>query len=308
MSGLNNYDEVLHGKETSIVGRKRELEMLLATLIAGEHILLEGAPGTSKSTLLRFVTAQLNVPFYQIEGSADLTPSKLIGTFNPNLVLEQGFKTDFFEKGPLSEAMEEGGILYIDELNRAAPDATNTLIRAMEEGEIIIPRFGTIQAMDSFRVVAAMNPFDDTGVTRISRALFDRLCRIKMNYQDTSEEISIVATQVKDAPEAIITIGAQIAKATRFDDRLRQGASVRGAIDFAKIAPTLALIRGDYNVTTLIDAALTAFTGKIWLENPNNSEEEIIMQIVETVLSKLPKELFKELNLDLENKKKMKRT
>ncbi|MCY3413037.1 MAG: MoxR family ATPase [Candidatus Heimdallarchaeota archaeon] len=304
MDSIDQVGDIL--TDTPIVGRKRELEMLLATLMSGEHILLEGAPGTSKSTLLRFITSALKVPFYQIEGSADLTPSKLIGTFNPNLVLEKGFKQEFFEKGPLSEAMENGGILYIDELNRAAPDATNTLIRAMEEQELIIPRFGRVEAKQGFRVVAAMNPFDDTGVTRISRALFDRLCRIKMDYQSLEEEIAIVKDEIDDVPESIITMGARIARATRFDDRLRQGASVRGAIDFAKIAPTLALIRGAYTVESLLDAAQTAFSGKIWLENPNQSEEEIVMQIVETVLSSSGN-ILKELNMDLDQKK-MKRT
>ncbi|MHA2251084.1 MAG: AAA family ATPase [Candidatus Kariarchaeaceae archaeon] len=99
---------------------------------------LRGASGTSQSTLLRYVTEQLKLPLYHIEGSADLSPSQLIGTFNPNLVLEQGFKPEFLEPGPLFRSMDEGGILYIEELYRAAPDATSALIRAMDEGKIII--------------------------------------------------------------------------------------------------------------------------------------------------------------------------
>jgi len=274
--------------------------------MAGKHVLLEGGPGTSKSTLLQFVTSQLQLPLFQVEGSADLTPSKLIGTFNPSLVLEQGFKPEFFEPGPLFRAMEEGGILYIDELNRAAPDATNALIRAVEDGEIVIPRFGKVVARPSFRVVAAMNPFDDTGVTRISRALFDRMCRLKMEYQNLEEETQIVKTEVPEAPQAIIGIGTRIARATRYDDRLRQGASVRGAIDFARIAPSLALVREGYETETIFDAALTAFTGKIWLDTPGISAEDIILDIIQNVLRELDDGFFESLNEDL--KKKMKRT
>ena len=305
LSEGDSYYRVLDVSSTSIVGRKRELEILISVLVAGKHVLLEGAPGTTKSTLLQFLTSQLQLPLYQIEGSADLTPSKLIGTFNPSLVLEKGFKPEYFEPGPLFHAMEEGGILYIDELNRAAPDATNALIRAMEEREIVVPRYGKIMAKPSFRVVAAMNPYDDTGVTRISRALFDRMCRLKMDYQNLEEEAQIVTTNVPEAPQSIVRIGTRIARATRYDDRLRQGASVRGAIDFAQIAPSLALIRGSYGTKTIIDSELSAFTGKIWLDSPGFSAEDIIVEIVQNVLRELEDGLFDSLNEDL--KKKMKR-
>ena len=303
MSNPNAFSRILDHKPQEIIGREKKLQILISILLSGEHVLLEGAPGTSKSTLLRYITDKLNLPLYQIEGSADLTPSKLIGSFNPKLVIEQGFKPEYFELGPLSKAMQEGGILYLEELNRAAPDATNALIRSMEEGEIVIPRYGTIKAHKSFRVVTAMNPFDDTGVTRISRALFDRLCRIKMDYQSIEEEVDIIKVAGNGAPESIVEIGARIARATRFDDRLRQGSSVRGAINFTSIAPTLALIRGGYTTETILDAALAAFTAKIWLENPNHSEEEIILEIVEKVLRNLDQTFFKQLNLDLKKKK-----
>ena len=302
--GRESFSKILDEKPASLVGRQKELEVLIAVLLSGEHILLEGPPGTSKSTLLRYVTDKLHLPLFQIEGSADLTPAKLIGTFNPNLVLEDGFKPEFFEPGPLFKAMQEGGVFYIDELNRAAPDATNALIRSIEEAELVIPRYGTVKAQSSFRVVAAMNPFDDTGVTRISRALFDRLCRIKMQYQTLEEETEIVRHNMKsERPNAIIEIGTKIARATRFDDRLRQGSSVRGAIDFTNIAPNLAIIRGGYSSQTLLDAALAAFTGKIWLENPNLEEENIILELVEQVLRGLDQSFFDELNMDLDKKK-----
>lgn len=299
----DDVQRLLDDKPPELVGRKRELEILLAVLSSGEHILLEGPPGTSKSTLLRYVASELNVPLYQIEGSADLTPSKLIGTFNPNLVLEQGFRSEFFEPGPLFKSMQEGGILYIDELNRAAPDATNSLIRAMEESELQIPRYGQVQAKEGFRVIAAMNPYDDQGVTRISRALFDRLCRIKMDYQSLEEELDIVHSAVNDeVHQSLMEIGTKIARATRFDDRLRQGSSVRGAIDFSNIVPKLAQLRGGYTSDTIIDAALAAFTGKVWLENPNLSEEEIILEIVEQVLRQVDLSFFNDLNEDLKKK------
>ena len=297
----DNFSKILDNQQ-ALVGRKRELEVLISVLMSGQHILLEGAPGTSKSTILRYITSKLDLPLFQVEGSADLTPSKLIGTYNPSLVLEKGFKSEFFEKGPLFCALEEGGILYIDEFNRASPDATNTLIRAMEESEIVIPRYGTIKASDSFRVVAAMNPYDDTGVSRLSRALFDRLCRIRMDYQSAEEEKEIVFSQIKDTPPVLVDMGVKICRATRFDDRLRQGSSVRGAIDFVKIAMSLAAIRGQYDGMVILDAANAAFSGKIWIENPMNTAEEIILEIVETVLQSIESDTFSLLSDDLKKK------
>ncbi|MCC6005317.1 MAG: AAA family ATPase, partial [Thermofilum sp.] len=66
-----------------LVGREREARAVLAALAAGRNVLLQGPPGTSKSTLLRAIAEEAGVPFFLVEGSADLTPQKLIGTFNP---------------------------------------------------------------------------------------------------------------------------------------------------------------------------------------------------------------------------------
>lgn len=66
-----------------MVGRSHELDLVLAAVAAGRDVLLEGAPGTSKSTLLRAITAEWDVPLLFVEGNADLTPSRLIGHHNP---------------------------------------------------------------------------------------------------------------------------------------------------------------------------------------------------------------------------------
>jgi MoxR-like ATPase len=68
---------------THLVGRERELTHTLAAVAAGRDLILEGPPGTSKSTLLRGITAEWGIPLFFIEGNADLTPSKLIGHHNP---------------------------------------------------------------------------------------------------------------------------------------------------------------------------------------------------------------------------------
>lgn len=79
------YDRVA----AHLVGRERELTLVLAAVAAGRDIILEGPPGTSKSTLLRAITAEWSIPLVFVEGNADLTPSKLIGHHNPARVLRE---------------------------------------------------------------------------------------------------------------------------------------------------------------------------------------------------------------------------
>ena len=74
-----------------VVGRRRELEVLVAALAADRHVLLEGPPGTGKSTILREVAAAAGTGFVFVEGNAELTPARLAGQFDPSRVLEDGY-------------------------------------------------------------------------------------------------------------------------------------------------------------------------------------------------------------------------
>ena len=88
-----------------VVGRRRELEVLVAALSADRHVLLEGPPGTGKSTILREVAAAAGTGFVFVEGNAELTPARLAGQFDPSRVLEDGYTSDVFVDGPLVEAL-----------------------------------------------------------------------------------------------------------------------------------------------------------------------------------------------------------
>ena len=166
---------------------------MLAAVAAGRDIVLEGPPGTSKSTLLRAITAEWGIPLVFVEGNADLTPAKLVGHHNPARVLREDYSPDNFVDGPLVEAMREGGFLYIEEFNRAPEDTLNTLLTAMAERQIAVPRAGTVTARPTFRVIASMNPYDNVGTTRLSTSVHDRLCRLAITYQDAAAERGIVA-------------------------------------------------------------------------------------------------------------------
>ena len=231
--------------QAMVVGRERELSLVLAAVAAGRDILLEGPPGTSKSTLLRAITAEWGIPLVFVEGNADLTPAKLVGHHNPARVLREDYSPENFVDGPLIEAMRAGGFLYIEEFNRAPEDTLNTLLTAMAERRVAVPRVGEVIARDTFRVIASMNPYDNIGTTRLSTSVHDRLCRLAVDYQDAAAERGIVALRaplagIKPALyERLVADAVAVTRATRTHDAIRQGASVRGAIDLTLVAGQL---------------------------------------------------------------------
>ncbi len=233
-----------------VVGRERELDLVLAAVAAGRDVLLEGPPGTSKSTLLRAITAEWGIPLVLVEGNADLTPAKLVGHHNPARVLREDYSPDNFVDGPLVEAMRHGGFLYIEEFNRAPEDTINTLLTAMAERRIAVPRVGEVTASGTFRVIASMNPYDNIGTTRLSTSVHDRLCRLAVTYQDAAAERGIVALRAPQFDQALaglkpagyerlVADAVAVTRATRVHEDIRQGSSVRGAIDLTLVAGQL---------------------------------------------------------------------
>ena len=274
-----------------IVGRRREVEAIVAALAAGKNILLEGPPGTSKSTILRIISKKCGRPFYLVEGSSDLTPQKLIGIFDPAKVLSEGFKPECFDPGPLTLAMEKGGILYIEEFNRLPEEVANVLITAAEERELNIARYGVVRANPLFRIICAMNPYDDVGTRQVSRALLDRFIRLKMDYQSREEEIEIVRKRTKVNQYKLIELAVDIARETRLHPAIKMGASVRGAIDMVLILKEMKALKGELSVKDVETAALMSFTSKIWLKDLSLTPEDVIKDILKKVLLGKPSSL-----------------
>jgi MoxR-like ATPase len=274
-----------------VVGRDRELELLSAALDCGAHVLLEGPPGTGKSTLLRTVAGAQHVDFVLVEGNAELTPGRLVGHFDPAQVLSQGYRPEVFVDGPLLEAMRTGALLYVEEVNRVPEETLNVLLTVMSEQEVNVPRLGRVHAAPGFRLVAAMNPFDAVGTARISSALYDRSCRITLGYQSPEDERDIVAQQAPEVPDGWRRQVVELVRRTREHPDVRIGSSVRGALDTVRIAAALAA-RRDGDVTrwrTGLDAALVALSGRIRLqESTSRSAEDIITELYTAVFGAEP--------------------
>ena len=275
-----------------VVGRERELDLVLAAVAAGRDILLEGPPGTSKTTILAAITTEWGIPLVFVEGNADLTPAKLVGHHNPARVLKEDYSADNFTDGPLLAAMKSGGFLYLEELNRAPDDTLNTLLTAMADRRITVPRVGTVTARPTFRVIASMNPYDNVGTTRLSTSVHDRLCRLAIGYQDEQAERDIVALRAVVPWMDPVRYGrlsadaVALTRATRAHADIRQGASVRGAIDLTLIVGELLRLAGtateDGYREAVYDAMTVALSGRIFLdETVAATPEQVLREIWE---------------------------
>ena len=166
-----------------IVGQEDMIDGLLSALVAGGHILLEGAPGLAKTLAVKCLAAVTGLQFKRIQFTADLLPADLTGT----LVWEPDRATFSVRKGPVFT-----NIVLADEINRAPAKVQSALLEAMEEYQVTIGE-QTWPLCDPFFVLATQNPIEHEGTYPLPEAQLDRfLLKLKVDYPGVEDELSIV--------------------------------------------------------------------------------------------------------------------
>jgi len=270
-----------------IIGRTEELRQIVLAHSVGKNILLEGSVGTGKTTLAKAISSYFTSNFYRVDCSEELLPHNLVGYFDPPLVIAKGYVEDSYRYGPLALALINGGCLFINEINRMPENTQNSLLTALDEKILEIPKLKTIKAHKDFFTVSTQNPAAHVGVTVLGEALEDRFIWINLAYQSPEEEVLIIKQKAKlniDSADKISTISQKIIQITRDSTSIRRGSSIRGAIDLATLVNQY---DNSSSLKNWVEAAVMALHNKIELEDGHTqSKKEIITNIVLAVLNK----------------------
>ncbi|TQO37789.1 MoxR-like ATPase [Arenibacter algicola] len=292
-----------------IIGQQEMIELLIISILANGHSLIEGVPGVAKTVTAKLLAKTMNVDFSRIQFTPDLMPSDILGTSIFNV------KTSEFEfkKGPLFS-----NIILIDEINRAPAKTQAALFEAMAERQITMDGH-TYEMLPPFLVFATQNPIEQEGTYRLPEAQLDRfLFKIKVNYPSLEEEIEILeskhrqknknleslitsvlsADQIANYQEVIKEIIiednlmkyiAGIVHNTRNNANLYLGASPRASIAIMDASKALAAMSGrDFVTPDDIKKVATPVLGHRVILTPEREMEgftpdKVIKQIMETI-------------------------
>ncbi|WP_406833118.1 MoxR family ATPase [Pedococcus sp. KACC 23699] len=260
-------DAILGEVERAVVGKRRSLEIVLAGVLAGGHVLMEDFPGLGKTLAARSFAQALGLDFARAQFTPDLLPSDLTGSF----LYDQRTHEFTFRKGPLFT-----GLLLADEINRTPPKTQSALLEAMQEGQVTVEG-ETFALPRPFHVLATANPVEYEGTYPLPEAQLDRfLLRVSFGYPSAAEEWEVLqrrmarrqesqeVARVTDADglmemqrsvetvtvdEGIGQYCVRLAAATRSHQNLLMGASPRGSLALLLTSRAYAVLRGRDYVT-----------------------------------------------------------
>lgn len=257
-----------------MLGRTHESELILSAITAGKHVLIEGPVGVGKTTLAKSVAERLKRPVVRIDGDSRYSEQKLVGWFDPPLVLKKGFVKAAFIPGPLVEAMKSGGILFLNELNRLPEGVQNVLLPALDEQRVTIPHLGVVNAHKNFRVIATQNPKEYVATTLLSEAIMDRFEWVYLDYLSETEEHKIIEGFLSTDRHSIASAIVRMMRATRSHEKIRRGASLRAGLSMA------GMLAGKANSSItrerFCEAAVMAFTTRIEIDGEFRASEVIL--------------------------------
>lgn len=246
-----------------IIGKDKEIDLMMVSFLSGGHVLLEDIPGMGKTMMIKAFSKTLDLPFKRIQFTPDLLPSDITGIHFYNQ------KTSEFQykEGPIFS-----NIVLSDEINRATPRTQSALLEAMEEKQITSDG-ETRQLRLPFMVMATQNPVESYGTFPLPEAQLDRfMMRFKLGYPTKEEEKAIVLRNIgnpldriepemtQEEMEALLsavskvtisddvmTYLVNIVNETRGKEHITLQVSPRGSIALFKASQSLAALNGrDY--------------------------------------------------------------
>lgn len=258
-------EQVLTEVGTAVVGMRDALQVALATILAGGHVLFEDVPGLGKTLAARSLAAALGLDFARLQCTPDLLPADITGSS----VFDPATRTFEFRPGPVFT-----GLFLADEINRTAPKTQSALLEAMAERQVSIE--GTSRPLPNpFHVLATSNPVEYEGTYPLPEAQLDRfMVRLGVGYPDRAQEAEVVTRRLARRQEAtsvrrvvdpttvramqagteqvavdpdVVRYCVGLAAATRGHQALEVGASPRGSQNLVLLARAVAVLDGrDY--------------------------------------------------------------
>jgi MoxR-like ATPase len=260
-----------------VVGYEEELDLLLATVVGGGHVLLEGPPGVAKTLLAAGLARVLGVQFKRIQFTPDTTPTHIVGT-----TVKKFGELQFVPGAVFTN------VLLADEINRTPPRTQAALLEAMQERHVTVD--GRMHRLPApFIVIATQNPFEQTGIFPLPESQLDRfLFKLVLGYATAEQEAEILrlphqgllpdvvgevrplldigrlslAQRELDAtpvPDEVVRACVAVVRATREADGVVLGASPRAAVHLLTAAKARARLRGRLTVEVDDVAAMAPF-------------------------------------------------
>jgi MoxR-like ATPase len=258
--------ELIASVEKVIVGKREQVVLSVAALLAEGHILIEDVPGVAKTMLARALALSAGCTFKRIQCTPDLQPSDVLG--EPHLDPQSGRSE--FHFGPLFSQF-----VLVDEINRASPRTQAALLEAMGEASVTEGNV-TYRLQKPFMVIATQNPIEQEGTFLLPEAQKDRfLMRMSLGYPSLADEKEMVerfqlrhpietlqpvatpdrilkcqeAVREIKVPPQVNDLILKIVRATREHPALLLGASPRGSLGLFRAAQAMAAIDGNDSVT-----------------------------------------------------------